>query len=263
VVTRDALQELLSRRLHLLLVLASLLVPLGSAILIYVRYNLPLLEALDMDSAGLIAVDETFFLYLMSIQGLCAVLVTAFLAPGLIARDMRENGLALYFARPLSRSEYLLGKLSILSVVLSVITWVPVLLLFALTVSLEAQGWWLAHVRVVPAVFFGSWLWILFLSIVGLAASAWLKWRVVASGALILGYFVLSALGRTFAALLRMEWGRLFDLGVAVRRIWRAFLDLEDPSGLSLWGASFVLGLILLLAFVALSRRVRAYRVVR
>ena len=44
--------------------------------------------------------------------------------------DLRNNGLPLYLSRPFSRTEYVLGKMSVLLILLSAITWVPGLLLF-------------------------------------------------------------------------------------------------------------------------------------
>src|SRR6185436_698832 len=52
---------------------------------------------------------------------------------GLIANDRRANALQIYLSKPLTRAEYVFGKLAILMAFLLLVTWVPaiVLLLFA------------------------------------------------------------------------------------------------------------------------------------
>ncbi len=52
--------------------------------------------------------------------------------PPLISSDLVNRGLPLYFARPLGRKEYVLGKLSVLVILLSPVTWIPQLLIFGL-----------------------------------------------------------------------------------------------------------------------------------
>ena len=47
------------------------------------------------------------------------------------------------------------------------------------------------------AIFVGSWVWILFLSLLALAVSAWVKWKPVARIALIVIFFVLMGFGRS------------------------------------------------------------------
>ena len=50
--------------------------------------------------------------------------------PPLVSRDLRNNALPLYLCRPFSRTEYVMGKMSVMLILLSAITWVPQLLLF-------------------------------------------------------------------------------------------------------------------------------------
>src|SRR5258707_13066390 len=50
--------------------------------------------------------------------------------PPLVSRDLRNNALPLYLCRPFTRTEDVLGKMSVLLILLSAITWIPQLLLF-------------------------------------------------------------------------------------------------------------------------------------
>ena len=49
-----------------------------------------------------------------------------------LARTCATTALPLYLARPFCRTEYILGKIAVLVILLSAITWVPGLLLFLL-----------------------------------------------------------------------------------------------------------------------------------
>ena len=56
--------------------------------------------------------------------------LTAFVGPGLVSPDLANSALPLYFCRPFSRAEYVLGKCAVSVQLLSLITWVPGLILF-------------------------------------------------------------------------------------------------------------------------------------
>lgn len=77
---------------------------------------------------------HTFFRYP---QGMLMVLVVGIIAPPLIARDFRSRAFLLYFSRPLTRFEYLLGKAVTVWVYLSIITTLPALALYILGVLLS------------------------------------------------------------------------------------------------------------------------------
>ena len=122
-----------------------------------------------------------------------ALFLAAFIGPGQVSPDLANNALSLYLARPFSRVEYVLGKMWILIVLMSLMTWVPGLLLFSLQAYLE-EGWtWMqANSSLAVGLFFGSWVWLLVLALMALALSAWVKWKP-AAGALMFGVFFVAA----------------------------------------------------------------------
>ena len=120
------------------------------------------------------------------------VFLAALAGPGLVAPDLANNALPLYLSRPLTRWGYALARLIVIGGMLSVITWVPGLLLFALQVGLAGGGWFLANWTLGAGVVAGFLLWVLVLSLVAMASSAYVKWRVVA-GAVSLAFFFILA----------------------------------------------------------------------
>ena len=59
-----------------------------------------------------------------------------------------------------SRVEYVIGKLAVLFYLLSMVSWIPDLLLFGLQAELEGSGWWSANLWIAGAIVTGSLLWI-------------------------------------------------------------------------------------------------------
>ena len=136
----------------------------------------------------LISINVVFFMSLLGWQSMLALFLAAFIGPGQVSPDLANNALSLYLARPFSRVEYVLGKMSVLVILLSLMTWVPGLLLFGLQGYLEGWQWMQDHMRFAVAMFVGAWIWILILSLLALALSAWVKWKP-AAGALMFGVF--------------------------------------------------------------------------
>ena len=100
------------------------------AILIYLHHNVNALALLKVNVRELIPIDAFFFQTFVNLQAGFAFLVTLLVGPPLVSRDLRNNALPLYLCRPFTRTEYVLGKMSVLLILLSAITWIPQLLLF-------------------------------------------------------------------------------------------------------------------------------------
>lgn len=77
---------------------------------------------------------QSFFRYP---QGILMVLVVGMVAPPLISQDIRSRAFLLYFSRPLSRGQYVLGKLATLWTFLSIVTAAPALVLYVMGVLLS------------------------------------------------------------------------------------------------------------------------------
>src|ERR1700752_1967798 len=124
--------------------------------LIYLAHSVSFLQQLGVPS-GVISIDNKFFFNFMTVQGVFAFLLTAFAGPGLISPDLANGALPLYFCRPFSRAEYVLGKLCSLFYLLSFITWVPALLLFGIEANLSGPGWTWEHRSLAIGILLSSW----------------------------------------------------------------------------------------------------------
>jgi ABC-2 type transport system permease protein len=169
IIPRYAFEEMHRSRFLSMFFLGTMLYPLGCAFLIYVNQNLNFLKMLPgSPRESLFAVDGAFFLTFLGVQSMMGFFLTAFVGPGLVSPDLANNALPLYLARPFSRAEYVVGKLLVLATLLSVMTWIPGLLLWLLRGSLAGGGWLGANLRIAAGLFAGAWIWILVIAVIAL-----------------------------------------------------------------------------------------------
>jgi ABC-2 type transport system permease protein len=286
VIPRYALREVFKSKLFTGIFILCFIYPLIAAILVYLHHNANALALLQINVRELLPIDASFFMTFVQVQGAFALILTVLVAPPLISRDLSNNALPLYLSRPLSRVEYVLGKMAVVVVLLSLVTWVPGLLIFAFQTSLSGVSWLWADMWMITSIFVASMTWIILLSLLALAVSALVRWRVVASGALLGLFFVPSAFGAIINQLFLTRAGHLISLWATMGSIWRGlfgiferqtgrvtgrishpiydkqvvdFILLEPP----LWASWLVIGVICAICIWVLSRKVRAYEVIK
>jgi ABC-2 type transport system permease protein len=277
VIPRYAFEEMQKSRFLTIFFLASFIYPLVCALIIYVQHNVSALNLLGLQNANrLISINVTFFMSLLGWQSMLALFLASFTGPGQVSPDLANNALSLYLARPFSRVEYVLGKMTILVVLMSLMTWVPGLLLFGLQGYLEGWQWMKDNARIASGIFFGAWVWILLLALLALALSAWVKWKP-AAGALMFGvFFVAGGFGATINAVLRTKWGHLFNISELIGSIWvqlfegpthvtngAVFFRVIEGEELALWCCWASLAVLALICLYMLARKIRGAEVVR
>ena len=265
-VPRYAWPKLLAERFVLVLLLVSLFWPLLCAIFIYLSNHASLLPNLNGGGEAiqkLLRIDGNFFATFMNIQSTFAILLAAIAGPGLIAPDLANNALPLYFSRPVSLGQYIGARLLVLFGLLSLVTLLPGLFVFGLQASLAGSAWLAANWPLGQGMVTGFLLYILLVSLVALTCSAYVKWRVVA-GALVLGFFfVLAGAAQIVNQVFRVEWGSLLSPGYTVYTLWCALLGVETAADAPGAGECLAAVLVLLGALLAvLLRRLRPVEVV-
>ncbi len=228
VLPRYAFEDMRKRRFLSTFYVGSLLIALVYALIIYINQNLNFLKFLPaVPQKGFLDINARFFMNFLGVQSMLAFFIAAFAGPGQISPDLANNALPLYLSRPFSRLDYVLGKMSVLVILLSVMTWIPGLLLFALQAYLAGGTWAADNMRIVWALVAGAWIWILVLTLLALALSAWVKWKPVA-GAMVFGvFFVGAGMGAAVNAVLRTKWGHLMNVGHLIGSVWVTLF--EEP----------------------------------
>jgi ABC-2 type transport system permease protein len=265
VIPRYAYRDLFRSKAVTTFFVAAFLPPVVFLILIYMAHSLPRLAQLlgHQGAESPISINSSFFLVFLNLQSALAFLFTAIVGPGLVSRDLANRALPLYLCRPFSRAEYVLGKMSVLLMLLSLVTWVPGLILFGVQASLEGAGWALQNLWLAWALFAGAWIWILILSLMALALSAWVKWKIAAGALLLAVFFVSAGLADAIDAMLEVHWGKLFNPMYLLLTIWRELFRVDKSSDITAGSAWIMLALICAACLWLLYRKLRAIEVVR
>jgi ABC-2 type transport system permease protein len=235
--------------------------PLGGLGRIYLAHSVSFLAQLGVP-AGLIAIDNEFFFDFMCVQGVLAFLMTAFVGPGLISPDLANGALPLYLCRPFSRVEYVLGKSAVLFILLSEITWIPGIILFMIQSSFAGAGWAWNNLWIAGSLLLGSLLSIAILSMLAMALSAWVKWRVVAATLLLAVMFFGAGFAQAVNTVLRTSAGHYFDLVYLVATVWMRLFGRDSELTISAGKAGIAIFVYCLLCLWLLLRKVRAYEVI-
>lgn len=196
--------------------------PLIGALGISLKYNLPVLATLGINP-DFLEVDVAFFRGLLGVQSGLAMFLTLLVAPGLVAADLEAGALPLILSRSISKAEYVAGKVAVIALMVSAITWVPALVLLGLDSAMGGTALtrdpllpvrlWLAGM--VPA---------LVLALPAVAVSAWVRWRPIASGALLGLVLVPSGFGGVANELLSTRYGDLLNVSMMVDNLMRLAL---------------------------------------
>ena len=256
VIAAAGIRTFFAKRGFLGLLLISWMPFFARALQIYASANLP--------QADFLALTPETFRDFLSQQQVFVFFITVYVGSGLIANDRRANALQIYLSKPLTRSEYVLGKLAILMAFLMLVTGIPALLLlivqalFAGTFSFVRD-----NIYLVPAITLFSSIQVVMISASMLALSSLSnssRYVGILYAALV---FFSQALfnvmrfvtGGTTVAWMSFE-SNLSQVGNA---IFRLPLQYETP-----WLVSFLMvaALIVLSGFV-LDRRVRGVEIVR
>jgi ABC-type transport system involved in multi-copper enzyme maturation permease subunit len=281
IIPRNAFRDVFKSKLFTGFFVICFIPLLVEAVLIYLHHNLTALTAMRVNVRELIPIDVSFFETFVNVQNGFAFFIALLVGPPLVSRDLRNNALPLYLCRPFSRAEYVAGKMSVLVILLSAMTWVPQLLLFLFQSYLGGARWFGDNLRIASAIFIGAAVWILLLALLTQAISALVKWRVIASGALLGIFFIPSVFGEVVNNLFLTRWGSIISLGALIKNVTaglfgtfvqtsvqrvgdfdRSFAGqvmLNEPPLWSSWAALFVVCVICL---ALLSRKVKAYEVV-
>lgn len=263
VIPRYAYQRLSGSKFLWALLVAAILLALGGAVLIYLKHNTRALETLGLRIADLLPIDARFFDVFLGIELFIGFLLVLMAGPTLISMDLANGALPLYLARPLTRREYVLGKLTVLAAMLSVVTWGFGLALFGLQSILEGGTWALENLRIALALVLSSWIWILVLSFLTLALSALVRWPLVVRGVLLVLFLVLPGFGFALEQVLRSEWGHVINLGANLAVVQAALFGTSLPPGPPVAGAAAALALVLGGSIALLAAKLRAYEIVK
>jgi ABC-2 type transport system permease protein len=165
VIAWAGIRTLVRKRTFIGIMLFALIPFIVRAVQMYISANYPQMSMLGPSS-------ETFREFLDQ-QDFFLFVITVYVGAGLIANDRRANALQIYLSKPLMRSEYILGKLAVLATFLTLVTFIPAMLLLVLKVLFDGSFTFLQkNVFLIPAITVASLLQVLLASFTMLALSS-------------------------------------------------------------------------------------------
>ncbi|MFN0109277.1 MAG: hypothetical protein ACKVZH_10530 [Blastocatellia bacterium] len=269
VIPRYAYQDLFKYTLFVVLYVICFVPPLIFATIVYFRHNAAALTMFNLNPAEVIPVNGWFFFAFTYVQTGFAFIFTVIIGPVLISRDLANNGLPLYLCRPFTRWEYILGKASVLLILLSTITWIPCSLVFLLHAYLEGGGWFTENFWMLYGILVVCVAWVVILTLLALAFSAWIKWRMAASAALFAIMIIPTPIGFAIQGILNSNKGHLLNISMAMTVMTQELFRLREDINVndndfffSYGEAWMVFGAYAALCLYMLWRKVRAYEVI-
>jgi ABC-2 type transport system permease protein len=258
VIARAGIRTFITKRAFLGLLLVSWFPFFVRAVQFYAASNLT-----SIPQASLLAPSAETFRQFLEQQQTFVFFVTVYVGAGLIANDRRANALQIYLSKPLTRAEYVFGKLAILMAFLALVTWLPAIVLLMVQITFAGNfTFFMNNVFLFPAITLFAFIEIALASSTMLALSSLSKSsRYVAILYAAVIFFTQAVYGVIYAVTrsTALSWlsfsANLAQIGDV---IFRQPLKYETPWPVSLLMILVVVGL----SGVILERRVRGVEVV-
>jgi ABC-2 type transport system permease protein len=256
VIARAGIRTLFAKRAFLGLLLVAWFPFFVRAVQMYAAANIP-------QASTLIAVTAETFRQFLDQQQIFAFFITVYVGAGLIANDRRANALQIYLSKPLTRAEYIFGKLAILMTFLALVTWLPAIVLLIVQISFAGNFTFVRNnIFLFPAITVFSFVQVTTISTAMLALSSLSKSsRYVAILYAAVIFFTQAIYGVMYAVTrsTALSWISLSNnLGQIGDLLFRQPLKYDTPWPVSLL---VIVGLIAASAWV-LERRVRGIEVI-
>src|SRR5439155_22947792 len=211
----------------------------------------------SIPQASLLAPSADTFRQFLEQQRTFVFFVTVYVGAGLIASDRRANALQIYLSKPLTRVEYVFGKLAILMTWLLAVTWVPAIVLLVVQIAFAGNfNFFTANIYLFPAITVFAFVQTVTIAMVMLALSSLSKsarYVGVLYAALLFFSQALFGVLRLVTGDTSLSWISVpYDLNQVGDAIFRLPLRYDTPWPVSL---AVLITLVALAAFV-LERRV-------
>ncbi len=255
VIARAGIRTFFAKRAFLGLLLISWFPFFVRAVQIYAAANLP--------QAQFLAPTPDTFRQFLAQQQTFVFFVTVYVGAGLIANDRRANALQIYLSKPLTRTEYIFGKLAILMAFLLLVTWLPAIVLLIVQIAFAGNfTFFRNNAFLFPAITVFSFVEVILVSATMLALSSLSKSSRYVGILYAAVTFFSSAIYGVLYAVTRNSSLSWISFSASLEQIgnviFRQPLKYDTPWPVSLL---VIVGLVALSAFI-LERRVRGVEVV-
>jgi ABC-2 type transport system permease protein len=256
VIARAGLMSFLSRRAFLGLLIVAWIPFVVRASQLFLASNFS-------QAATFLAPSVQTFRDFLGQQSIFVFLITVYVGSGLIANDRRANALQIYLSKPLTRLEYITGKLVTLVVFLIAVTFVPAILLLLLQMMFAGSAAFIrANLFLIPAITLFSLIQVLLSAFTMLALSSLSRSRRFVAMMYAGIVFFTAAMYQALSAITGSRAWALISpedtLDIIADRIFRV----PNPPAMPVPAALLTIILVIAASTWILERRVRGVEVV-
>lgn len=255
VIARTGATMLIKKRAFIALLILGWLPFVVRAVQIYAATNLPQVDFLSP--------TREMFRQFLEQQSVFVFFITVYAGAGLIANDRRANALQIYLSKPLTRTEYIFGKLAILVGYLLLVTWVPAVLLLVVQVLFAGSFEFVVqNLMLLPAITVFALVQVITVSLAMLALSSLSKSsRYVGVMYAVVIFFSQAVYGVVYAVTRDSQWGWI-ALTNNLEKIGDVVFRLPSDNDIPLLVAVLVVLVVIVGSAAILERRVRGIEVV-
>ena len=255
VIARAGLLARIKERRVIALLLAAWLPFLVRAIQIYASAN--------FQQVAFLAPTPQMFREFLDQQEFFVFIVSLLIGAGLIADDRRANALQIYLSKPLTRVEYIAGKLITLAIVITFVTWLPAMMLLLLQMLFAGSTKFLAeHLFLLPAITLFAGVQVFVSSFAMLALSSLSNSRRFVAMMYAGTVFFTAAMYQALRAITASSaWAGISPRGT-MNVIGDGIFRIEGPRTIPLYAAVIAIAVLIGASTWVLERRVRGVEVV-
>ena len=265
-ITRTGIKLAFERRRFKLLFVLSFLPAVIYGVGVYVSERLENFKFMAQGVDKTLQVNPGFFRSYLTLDLIFfeILLLMSLSGAGLIADDFRHKAIQLYLARPLRKSDYLLGKAGVVMFFVGLLTLVPGILLFILKLLFSGSFKFFLNYPwlILSIIFYSAFLMIFFTAFVLLASSLSNNRNYVI--AIMWSIYIFSnVLGAILRIIFHSPYSALLSLKANLDQVGAAFFLVKPPYDYP-WFLSFLLLIsFCLLAYVVVRRKIRGVEVIR
>lgn len=233
---------------------------------LYASERLEDFQALIRSDQALLNINPAYFRDYLTNGGLFFFLlfVLAFAGSGLIADDLKHNALQIYFARPLRKKDYLLGKASVVAFFVLVLTALPGLVLVIFKLIFSGSLKFLSDYPLLPFSIIGySVLLTVFFAFYTMLLSSLSKNSRYVTILIFGMYLFSSVLHGILNGIFKTQAMALFSIYANIRQAGAWLFGTKLPYAFPAAWSFAVLSAVVALAAVVLARKIRSVEVIQ
>jgi len=211
----------------------------------------------DVTASVLAHPDDSRF----SMPILFAILLGAVVGSRAISQDLAQKSFTIYFARPITKLDYLAIKYGSLGATVSLVVLVPVLLVYLGLILLTSvsSSYVISHLWVWGAIFLYSLLIIAVMSSLALSFSALTHKRFYAAFGFVVSYFITGIISGIITGAFNDDRGSVVSVLYSLSRVGAKIFDVSDIT----YDYSWAYNLLALVLVIVVTNAALAYKIWR